>query len=390
MTPVRSQGPLKGMRLHASLPSLSKIKQIDGLQIMRAIAVILVAWGHAGLEFGHRLPDFGIFGIDLFFVISGFIMASIVLHSRERAGWPAARDFMARRLIRIYPIYWIYAVISGVRIWHNGYLFRYNFWYSVLLLPMPHHWRIVDFSWTMMFEIIFYCVLGSLLLFTVRRAVPLLILLLTLMVCLSGVVDIGQEKWAVVANPILLEFIFGAVIAVLFFRHQRLRAIGILLLCCGTAYALYVRMHPRAGAVGMVEILYGNTHDVLVRSLTWGVAAALIIGGVVFWSPVVRSRVGKVAVVIGNASYSIYLGSSLVMEFGARAIQRLHRVDASSPLGWVAMYQTALVLMVVVTGWISYQFVEWPLVRRLQARYAERQKRGIAAGKSLQSLRTEP
>ena len=115
MSPVRSEGPLKRVWLHTSLPSKSKIKQIDGLQIMRAVAVILVAWGHAGLEFHQRLPDLGIFGIDLFFVISGFIMASIVLHSRESAGWATTRDFMMRRLIRIYPIYWVYAAIATVR-----------------------------------------------------------------------------------------------------------------------------------------------------------------------------------------------------------------------------------------------------------------------------------
>lgn len=386
MTPVRSQGPLKGVRLHTSLPSKSKIKQIDGLQIARALAVILVAWGHAGLEFRQRLPDLGIFGIDLFFVISGFIMASIVLHSRESAGWTTTRDFMMRRLIRIYPIYWVYAAIATIRIWHNGYLFRYNFWYSVPLLPMPHHWRIVDFSWTMTFEIAFYCILGSLLLFTVRRAVPVLIVLLGAMVALSRFVDISQEQWAVVANPILLEFVFGAIIAVLFYQYQRLRALGIVSLCCGTIFACYVRIYPPPAAMGMQQIIYGDAYPVLVRSLTWGLAAALIIGGIVFWSPEVRSWPGRLGVVVGNASYSIYLGSALVMEFGSRGLQRLHHVDATSPLGFIVLYQVAVVLMVVVSGWISYQFVEWPLVRNLQGRYAEWNKRHVTAARRLEKV----
>lgn len=389
MSLARSHSPLKGVRLHASLPSKSKIKQIDGLQIMRAVAVILVAWGHAGLEFHQRLPDLGIFGIDLFFVISGFIMASIVLHSRESPGWPTTLDFMMRRFIRIYPIYWIYAAICTIRIWHNGYLFRQNFWFSVPLLPMPHHWRIVDFSWTMMFEIMFYCILGFLLLFTVRRAVPLLIVLLTSMVCLSRFVDISEERWGVVANPILLEFVFGAVIAVFFYRYQRLRAAGILLLCCGTAYAFYIRMHPSAAAWGMQPILFGDAYHVLLRAATWGLAAALIVGGMVFWSPEVRSWPGKLGVVIGNASYSIYLGSALVMEFGNRAMQRLHHVEATSPLWLIATYQIAVVLMVIVSGWLSYQFVEWPLVRSLQRRYAERRKHQVAAAGQLEKKPVE-
>lgn len=133
----------------------------------------------------------------------------------------------------------------------------------------------------------------------------------------------------------------------------------------------------------MIDVLYGN--HVLVRSLTWGTAAALIIGGTVFWSPEVSSLPGRLGVVIGNASYSIYLGSSLIMEFGTRAIQRLHRVDASSSLAWAALYQVVLVLMVLLSGWISYQFVEWPLIRHLQRRYTERQKNDVPKSRHSQA-----
>ena len=342
---------------------------------MRAVAVLLVAWGHAGLAFNLRLPDFGIFGIDLFFVISGFIMSSIVLHSHEPAGWAATREFMVRRLIRIYPIYWIYAAISAVRVWHNGYMAQHNFWYSVFLLPFPHHWKLVDFSWTMIFEIFFYTTVAVLLLFTVRRAVPVLIALLTGMVCLSRFVDLSRERWAVVANPILLEFVFGAVIALLFWKYSRRRAFGIALLLTGTAYAFYIRQYRPAAANDPVEILHGG--KVLARSLTWGVAAALIVGGMVFWSPEVRSRAGKLGVVIGNASYSAYLGSALVIEYGARALEHLRRVRTSDSLVLIAAYQTTVVMLVMLAGWISYQFIEWPLVRHLQQRYAERKARPV-------------
>ena len=365
-----------GLHLHTSLPSASKLKQMDGLQIMRAVAVVLVTWGHTGLSFGIRLPDFGIFGIDLFFVISGFIMSSIVLHTRESSGWQAARTFMARRLIRIYPIYWIYAALCAIRIWHNGYLVRHNFWYAVFLLPAAHHWRFMDLSWTLMFEVFFYAVMGALMLVTVRYAVPILMVLFTGLALLSRVLDMTAERWDVIANPILLEFVFGAAIALLFRRYARRKAIGVGLLIAGTVAALYIRHKPPAGAAeGMASILYGG--DVMLRALSWGAAAALIIGGIVFWSPSVRGRTGKLAVVIGNASYSAYLASALVMEYSNRALQRVHRVNASSSLGWIFIYQIAISLLVLLTGWVSYQFVEWPLVRHLQQRYTEPKKRRV-------------
>jgi exopolysaccharide production protein ExoZ len=356
--------------LHKSLPSPSRIKQIDGLQLMRAMAVALVAWGHAGLHFGLRLPDFGIFGIDLFFVISGFIMSSIVLHSDEQPGWPTTRRFLVRRLIRIYPVFWIYAALSAIRVWHNGYLAQHNYWASVFLLPFPHHWKLVDFSWTLIFEMFFYSVLGVVLLFTVRRAVEMMIVLLAAMVCLSGIVDMTAERWAVVANPILLEFVYGAIVALLFYRFGRRKMLGMGLLLAGTAAALYIRHYRPPAANGMVEILYGGR--VLLRSVTWGGAAALVIAGMVFWSPEVRSRFGRLGIVIGNASYSIYLGSALVIEFGARALEHLRPIHNGDSALVMATYQGAVVMLVLVCGWLSYQFIEWPLVRRLQRRFAER------------------
>ena len=65
------------------------------------------------------------------------------------------------------------------------------------------------------------------------------------------------------------------------------------------------------------------------------------------------------------------------MEFGNRALQSLHRVNVSSALGWILIYQIAMSLMVLFTGWLSYQFVEWPMVRRLQQRYTECQKQRV-------------
>jgi hypothetical protein len=76
--------------IHTTLPLPAKIGQIDGLQILRAVAVFLVAWLHAGQQLGDwrvaELPHFAAFGIDIFFVISGFIMSSVLLRTRQSPG----------------------------------------------------------------------------------------------------------------------------------------------------------------------------------------------------------------------------------------------------------------------------------------------------------------
>ena len=107
------------MRAHTSLPLPSGLSQIDGLQVLRAMAVILVAWLHTRdylhLSGAPKLPSLGPFGIDIFFVVSGFILSSVVMRERERPGIKTMWRFLSRRLMRIFPVYWIFALLAVIR-----------------------------------------------------------------------------------------------------------------------------------------------------------------------------------------------------------------------------------------------------------------------------------
>lgn len=97
----------------------------------------------------------------------------------------------------------------------------------------------------------------------------------------------------------------------------------------------------------------------------------MVVGGTVFWSPSIESRLGKIAVVMGNASYSVYLASNFVLEYTVRLFLRFPVKNPLS-LGFEILYQIAIVMVVLVAGWICYQFVEWPLVRWLQTKSSKR------------------
>jgi peptidoglycan/LPS O-acetylase OafA/YrhL len=79
--------------------------------------------------------------------------------------------------------------------------------------------------------------------------------------------------------------------------------------------------------------------------LTWGLAAMLIVSGVVFWSPSIQS----------------------LIEFTSRLLIRLGG-HARPSVEEQAGFQVLLVVTVFAGGWISYQFVEWPMIRWLQAK----------------------
>lgn len=362
------------LTIHTSLPVPSAIQQIDGLQILRAVAVFLVAWAHAGLGLsfpGQRnLPDLGIFGIDIFFVISGFILSFIVLRARQPRGVEAAWYFLKRRLIRIFPIYWIFVALTFLRMWRGAQLRHMRFLPSLFLLPSPSYpvwWMLIPVAWTLVFEMFFYYVLALIQLFTVKRAVPCLIASLSLAVALGTIYSIRRPYLILVGNPILLEFVFGACLALLFRRFGRRRLMGIVLTLGGAIGAIAVRALCVHGAASMEMILADD--QVWRRVLTWGLAAGTLTAGVIFWSPSPKGRPGKIAVVLGNASYSAYLGTSLALEFTFRGLFALLRDHPPFSTGVHFVCQVIGAFAVLVVGWVFYQFVEWPLLRKLQARF---------------------
>jgi exopolysaccharide production protein ExoZ len=366
-------GTIPRLHMHATLPLPAKIRQIDGLQVLRAVAVLLVTMLHTRQELlsdaPSGLPDFGSYGVDIFFVISGFIMSSIILHSDQAAGPEAAWAFLKRRLIRIFPIYWVFVIVTGTRLILSQRRFDLSYLPSVFLLPgshWPYFKGLVSFSWTMMFEMYFYYVFAAVLLITVRRAVPLVMALLSLAVILGSFVGIVRPYLIVACNPMLLEFLFGAALALLHQHFGTRRRTGIALLALGVLASFGLRNFPLTATNGIHEVAAGI--GLMPGVLTWGIAAAMIVGGMVFWQPKFKTRTGKIAVILGNASYSTYLASGLAIEFTDRLLRKIHRRVVPLSFGMEAFYEMLIVASVFVVGWACYQFIEWPMLRSLQGK----------------------
>ena len=143
----------------------------------------------------------GFAGVDVFFVISGFIMFHT---TRESAGAAAAAEFLKRRVARIYSGYWPFflfaaLVFSRARPEHFA---ESNLLTSFLLWPMPLNQVLLDVSWTLSYEMYFY------LLFTV------LVLLIALGLGAGRLAPSLQRKFNFVAAILViivgLEFLFRA------------------------------------------------------------------------------------------------------------------------------------------------------------------------------------
>lgn len=371
--------------LRLPLPS-PKVGQIDGLQALRAIAVFLVAWTHCGqifLRTGMNLPQLGIFGVDVFFVISGFILSLLVLRETRPPGVATMWNFLRRRLVRIFPVYLVFALLPLAYHVHHGLAEGLTYVPALFLLPglkYPALPTLANFSWTLIFEMFFYLVFAALLLVEVRRAVVIMGWLLVGLVCLGTLINFRHPILIVAMNPILLEFAFGVCVAILYSRYglKRKPRIGLVLFVLGWVLAFAAYSWKTSGmAQFQNDILAGQ--GVMLRTLTLGVTAGLIVAGTVFWSPGMRSFAGRVMVLLGNSSYSAYLLSGYLLErFGPTVSRHV------MPHGYVELVGAELAVAGVLLGLglVFYLLIEKPLLRAAN--------RLLPAGKAGEKPRAAP
>ena len=260
------------------------MQRLRSIQVLRALAACAVIFLHAYPE--PHLPvgnaGYGAAGVDLFFVISGFIMANIA-HGRT------AGQFLRDRLWRIYPLWWI-AVLPWLVMVPRGPTFVMS---SLSLWPVyagGYYVPVLKVGWTLSFELLFY--LGMTLAIATRGAVPLALYALFLM----GALWTASPLLHFIGSPMALEFLMGVLVA----RLPRHRALGLLV---PVGVGLFALTSP---GIGDIEATLG-AHWALSRTWQWGVPAALIVWGALSLERLFEHRRFDLPVAIGDASYSIYL-----------------------------------------------------------------------------------
>lgn len=315
------------------------------IQYLRAFAAIAVVIAHVGKQL-HIPFDIGGGGVDLFFVVSGFIMIAILRDDTTQSG------FMINRIKRIVPLYWMATTVMVLGTM-AGLFPRLSIdpWHviaSYLFIPAQMNgegpvWPILTLGWTLNYEMLFYALVALLL--PLRRPV-LIAAALTLI--FGTAIALGQ--WFRPTHPVLsaytdsitLEFVFGAWIAV-WWRSGKgwPRSIGlptILLAILGVAVAITLKLP-------------------LWRPIVLGIPAALLVIGVLSLERQVGVERERVTAFLGDASYSIYLWHALGISVTA-AVGRVLGLP-------VALTFAVAIVAGIVGGVLSYLIVERPLMRLL-------------------------
>lgn len=366
------------------------------IQGMRAIAALIVVSAHIFQNIApmrtHWTKTFlsvvGGAGVDIFFVISGFIIYHVMrraIASMDAVGkGRAAYVFAMKRFIRIYPLYWIvFGTSYLVMAWAppaESPPHEPLFQLLALIDNVPNFY--VSVAWTLTFEVYFYAVVGLSLLLLARQAMVGVAIWFAMVggATLLGLWFPWSKPLDFVFAPLVLDFLLGIAVAMLIDRgfhrfHGALLAGAFIWMAIGTLFlmpSLFVQNVAHWGR------LVAITRSFALHVVCWGMPAAICIYGIVVLEIRQRWIMPRVLQCFGNASYSIYLWHVVVFNAVAAIFMRL---------GWVGIVSsTALTAFMVAiglgTGLLSYHFLEKPLLRLLGQRF-------LGRGVSSHSLETE-
>lgn len=280
--------------------------ELVSVQILRAVAAIGVAAAHSP-QIATFLPlaNYGAVGVDLFFVISGFVMvySSQALFGTRGAG----RIFLARRIARIVPIYWIvsgvaclvYLVNAGPGVPKVTWSWMLS---SLSFIPFGDGFPepITGVGWTLNFEMFFYVCFAAALLWSAAKSAVVMTSMFIVFAALWKT-QLMPPPFSLWFNPIVLEFILGVWLGIAYCQGIRLAP----WMCC-------VLIVIGMGLIGLtaVEGYYATpTNDPVVpRFVAWGIPAFLVVAGAALSTTTMRTgRVIGFLVLLGDASYCIYL-----------------------------------------------------------------------------------
>ncbi|WP_218312236.1 acyltransferase family protein [Alteromonas antoniana] len=329
--------------------------QIIAIQYLRGIAALMVVVHHARNPkpwLYNPLEHYQAFawGVDIFFVISGFIMYLVARNDNPLT-------FLEKRIIRIVPLYWattLFLLLLSVqfKIWTLDQNTLIHVLQSLFFIPhysptVPDRiWPFLILGWTLNYEMLFYCIFALGLLFRQTLAVSLVSI-----ICLAfaGVwLTSDSALLTAYTQPIILEFIAGMLIASLYVAKTLSPKLGGLAL---------------VGFAGLMSLpAFGYSEDATVVMAGRIVSSALIVFGTVS----VGSRLGfsKLFHEIGNASYSIYLTHGIALVIS-------NVVWSKVPItGWLQFGGKLIIALVIsiMTGIAIYYYVEKPLLRWLRSR----------------------
>lgn len=338
--------------------------EIVGVQYLRGIAALLVVVFHASLQMkrlsGSSTLDTFASRVDVFFIISGFVM--VVSTDAGRRSTPL--DFLQKRIIRIGPLYWTATaamilvllvtpqfVQSSKLSWSHA-LASFAFIARENPATVGLYDPLVAPGWTLNLEILFY-IFFALGLQYGRHGWKLVAVTSAPVVALTiwGLVENLSGAAAFYTNPVIMEFVYGIILG-LIFVDKKLRLAPTL----AAAVAL----------LGLSLLLFPLSLPPMSRPIRFGLPALMVVGGSI-WLKVPNSRLLHE---LGDASYSIYITHFFLLSALAQVWKQLHLL---SLLG-STLFLPAASISCLLSGSICWRYIERPITRQFRGFIGRKEK----------------
>ena len=283
------------------------------LQIFRGFAALMVVVCHLILSFRHFynwdnqvlifIGNFGSLGVDFFFVLSGFIISYSTSQKKYKF-----KNYLTNRILRIYMPY----LPIGIAMFLLYFLFPnisessrdVNLIRSITLFPIGS--PALSVAWTLSYEMMFYLLFG--LSFISKKLWNIFLIIWASSIIFFNYIFILTLNNIIFLKPYCLEFLLGYFTWFLYFNKIRLKKY-ILWLCVIIFFSLtfIIKYHD----INLFNYSY---------NLTFSIFVSFLILSVINQSLPYKLSKNKILLLVGNASYSIYLVHDPIISLLVRLI----------------------------------------------------------------------
>jgi exopolysaccharide production protein ExoZ len=356
------------------------------IQVLRGAAALVVICYHLLAHLNKSFNDFrfnetfkfGLVGVDFFFVLSGFIITYV--HYKDLVAGTGLANFFKKRFIRIYPLYWVIAIISVAifvfmtpnRLKDQGLSMDLSSPYilgsllqSFLLIPQKGMY-LVGVAWTLSYEVLFYLLFGLCIKLGYRFAKGAMLMWFILIVLNAVLLQSANFYIQFLLNPVIVEFMMGCLVAYALIHQLKipqllLYALFVLLVTASVSFIHFDGL--RLERTIWYELLLGALFSIITY---------LAVKTDIKYPHI---KYPAILLLLGDASYSIYLFHQTLYNVFVRLYQKaLLITNLSLPVMAIA---TGILVLTLMAGVLIHLFIEKKMLQYLQQKFIRGSKKTV-------------
>lgn len=336
----------------------------SSIHALRGIAALIVVIHHIPQYLNRKTEGYpfqfetGAIGVDIFFVISGFVM----YHSVRREGITPSK-FILDRLKRVLPPYWIITILLWVATAVAPRLFQFtptgeNVIKSILFIPIYYESGLIrpvlPMGWTLHYEMLFYCTVSFFLLINPKKlnsAIGAALVLSAISAAIYTTSTSYLHSPLQVFSPLVVEFLLGTVIAAATSNYSQRHGIGLEPFILIVGGLLFIASNNNA-----YESIGGD------RLVSWGIGGALIVLALTSLEKKIsllisNNRYINITIqLLGDASYAIYLTHGISFSISYQLVKLIPNPH------WFLSGMT-LLLGAILAGTCTHIMLEKPIMK---------------------------